>query len=77
MCILYQKKGLSMLKDTDNDQMGVFHNNDGVNRIHKKKGGVGKQDSKKGVHLTGTPNSKEFFFILVEKFYETLMVIVQ
>lgn len=67
-----------MLKDTDNDQMGVFHNNDGVNRIHKQKGGVGKlRTVKKGGISLELPTQKNFFFILVEKFYETLMVIVQ
>lgn len=54
-----------MLKDTDNDQMGVFHNNDGVNRIHKKKGGVGKlRTVKKGGISLELPTQKNFFLSL-------------
>lgn len=54
-----------MLKDTDNDQMGVFHNNDGVNRIHKKKGGVGKlRTVKKGGIPLELPTQKNFFLSL-------------
>lgn len=67
MCIFYQKKKSTRCAQghIDNDEMGEFHYHDGVNRIHnKKEGGVGKAwTGKKRGHLTGTPDSKEFFIL--------------
>lgn len=57
--------------------MGVFHNSDGVNTIHKKKKEWEKfgQGKKRGVSLK-LPTQKNVF-ILTEKFNETFMVILQ
>lgn len=57
--------------------MGVFHNHNGVNRIHiKKEWEKFGQGKKKGSVSLGLPTQKNFF-IRTEKFYEALMVTLQ
>lgn len=58
--------------------MWVFHNHDGVKRIHEKGGGVenvGAGKRKGAPHWN--PQLNRMLFILTEKSHETLIVILQ